>query len=73
MSEHRFDAATSHCQRCGIQKGSHAEECEAPENLISLRPYLAKRAAERGEKVITSWVFGQTTITVEAFPPPESA
>jgi hypothetical protein len=61
MTEHRFDAATGHCQRCGSLKGNHGENCPAPENLISLRPYLAKRAWEKGK------------IIVEAFSPPESA
>lgn len=68
MTEHRFDAATSHCQRCGIQKGSPAEECEAPENLISLRPYLIRRA-----KSETGIPASEGKIIVEAFPPTESA
>lgn len=52
MTEHRFDAATGYCQRCAVKKGSHAEECEAPENMISLQPYLRKRAWEKDGKII---------------------
>jgi hypothetical protein len=57
MSEHRFDPATGdHCKRCGVLRGSHAEECPAPENLIALLPYRRQRAWEKGK------------IIAEAFP-----
>lgn len=54
MTEHRWDRATEppFCQRCGVQKGSHAEECGAPENMISLQPYLRKRAWEKDGKIL---------------------
>ena len=43
MSEHRFDAESGYCQKCGVLKGWHAEECLATPNVTGFMHRLAKR------------------------------
>jgi hypothetical protein len=70
MTEHRFDPATGYCEKCGILKGWHAEECLATPNVTGFMHRLIQRRVS-GEAA----THGLDYPPVEKFPPkpPESA